>query len=948
MAQSLDAWQERLDRHFRQLAAARQSSGFPIFALEHGLAPEEFSEIADQLRSRLAAGARLSPHWLLWAVYATEQGYDYDGHEYWVSFEESTPRWRDFASARQLRGYFTKFQGSYHGVVPTGPWAGWFKNIAWPITHAILPRYLQIQFAKALYEASHQLARLQPLTPKAAGQQLANYAWNATSRFREFLEQEELAGRIVLALLDQGSVGGQSPIYGSTLERIVADLEQVRSAGEWLKEARRVVADHFHGVARPGTPRGRDPPTPRAVAPPPDVRPALTLRRTATASWAAVIQLPSFAGVARLSPQLSEFLKTTRCRITAVSSDPFPRGWLLATDQRRVLRSWPSPGQMIVSFERQDALLDVILEKDCRISGGPLWLFRVASDGTAHEIAGRRVRPGQTYVLVSREPLHTETEFSLNASIECAGVSALQMSLPDVITSLQIEQVRKLGLEIARNIRLWPAGLTIREWDGEGSGEWLTTETPCFGVVHDHPVDEYRLRLNGGPETMIEGRRAGEAAFVRLQPLPPGHHVLTVKALRQGVALGAQALKDLDGKVDLVVRDPAPWVPGTTAHSGLALVLDPPDPSLDLLWEGNIAISLLGPGGRSVVSSIALQRRDGTPVLEHNFGSFDLPITPASWASRFEGFASDDTRALKYSEAASGILVFDGEELGKYTVPLERERRPLRWAFHHDPHATRVRLLDDTGLDEAIALAEYPFGQPETASQVPPDGAQAGLEVAVPGGLFVARLREHSDSLVVSSSHRGLGLRDLLVEPQLPPIATDEQLLVRMVSLDLWNGARLAGPLADSRRGHIVRRLKNSIYSSLYGGRWSDVEAAFLADTTSQAQLQRLVNAVGSQSFAVVMQRGANAVLSAPNEAARWFSEVAARYALASDVELCAFALRLALSPQNLAAVFGDRTEALLAQARPHVALLRGARLAALVSGAQTQGKPSSLAGRSK
>jgi hypothetical protein len=939
MAQSLDAWQERLDRHFRELAVARATSGFPIFALEHGLAPAEVSEIADQLRSRLVTGAGLGPHWLLWAVYATEQGYDYDGHEYWVSFEENTPRWRDFASAVQLRGYFTKFQSAYHGVAPTGPWADWFKNIAWPITHAILPRYLQIQFAGALYEASHELARLHPLTPKAAGQQLANHAWNATSRFREFLEQDELAGRIVLALLGQGSVAGQSPIYAPTLDRIVADLERVRSAGEWLKEARRVVADHFRGVSRLAPAPGRVPSEPRQAALPPDVRPVLSLRRTGGQSWAAVIELPSFAGVARLSPQLGDFLKTTRCRIAAVGIDPFPRGWLLAGDQRRVLRSWPAENQTVVSFERRDALLEAILQKDCRISSGPRWLFRVASDGTAREIVGHLVRPGQTYILVSREPQTTDAPFCTIASIECAGVSARSIALPDVVTAGQIEQMRKLGLEVSRSVRLWPAGLAIREWDGEGRGEWLTTETPCFGVVHDHPVDEYRLRLNNGPETVIEGRRAGEAAFVRLQSLPPGRHVLTVKAHRFGVSLSPQGLKDLEGKVDLVVRDPAPWTPGAIGHSGLALILDPPDPSLDVLWEGNVAVSLLGPAGRSVTTALTLRRRDGTVLMEHSLGAFDLPITPVGWASRFKSVTSDDSRALKYAEAASGVLVFDGEELGRYAIALERERRPLRWAFRHDPRTTRVILYDDTGLEEPVELVRYPLGRPETSAELSREAAQVGIEVEEPGALFVARLREHADGLVVSSSHRALGLHDLLVEPSLPAISTDNQILARLVSLDLWNGARLAGPLADSRRGHIVRRLKESVYSSLYGTRWSEAEKAFLEASASPLAVQRLVSAVGSQSFAVVVQRGANAIASGPDEAARWFCEVAGRYAIAQDNQLCVFALRLALSPFNLSAVFGSRTNTLLTEARQHPALLRGARLAALVSGTEETGE---------
>jgi hypothetical protein len=40
-----------------------------------------------------------------------------------------------------------------------------------------------------------------------------------------------------------------------------------------------------------------------------------------------------------------------------------------------------------------------------------------------------------------------------------------------------------------------------RAWDGEGHTEWLTTESPCFGIVHDHPSPAARrtLRRPNGP-----------------------------------------------------------------------------------------------------------------------------------------------------------------------------------------------------------------------------------------------------------------------------------------------------------------------------------------------------------------------------------------------------------------------------------------------------------------
>ena len=175
----LDQWQERLQSHFTQLASARSYSDYRLSVLEHDLTDEEFDEIIDLLHAELNNAWKLGRHWLVWVVYATELGYDYDGDEYWSSFEARTPGWRESITAtrrNQLRTWFEKFQITYQGVKPSGPWAEWFSIIAWPITHAILPKYLQWQFAKSLYELRHQLAHLERISVRAVGELLSPWA----------------------------------------------------------------------------------------------------------------------------------------------------------------------------------------------------------------------------------------------------------------------------------------------------------------------------------------------------------------------------------------------------------------------------------------------------------------------------------------------------------------------------------------------------------------------------------------------------------------------------------------------------------------------------------------------------------------------------------------------------------------------------------------------------
>ena len=156
-AAALKDLQDNLFAHFRSLAAVRERSGFPIFALEHGMTPAELQRAQSLLRERQKAKLTSAPFWLLWTVYASEAGYDYTGDEYWPSFDKRTPNWQ-YHDRPKVKNWFGKFQRSFNGVVPSGPWAEHFSIIAWPITHALLPRYLQ--------RPVRQAAIRPPVTPR--------------------------------------------------------------------------------------------------------------------------------------------------------------------------------------------------------------------------------------------------------------------------------------------------------------------------------------------------------------------------------------------------------------------------------------------------------------------------------------------------------------------------------------------------------------------------------------------------------------------------------------------------------------------------------------------------------------------------------------------------------------------------------------------------------------
>ncbi|ESY17006.1 hypothetical protein [Mesorhizobium sp. LNJC391B00] len=933
MTGDLDHWQKRLERHFATLEGARREQNLPVFAFEHGLEHSELTHISTLLNERLRDGGRLSDHWLVWVVYAAEQGYDYDGDEYWTTFESRSPYWTLRADRRSLRGWFLKFHKIYNGLKPTGPWAEWFSIIAWPITHALLPKDLQYQLARALYALRYQIAARVNESPAEIGRYIARASYDTSSRFRNFLEQEEIAGRIVLALLGGRSDEVQQSIHPPTLARIVGDLQRTRNAREWLHDTRRVVDSvKLKGAARSDThsPSAQKVGLQPAKSQSLPIRPSLVLRRTATEEWTAVLELPSLRDVAELTPDLSQFLRRTRCSI-AGSVGLLPAGWLLAGQQRRVLSSWPRTDRPIVQFDHANAALDHLLQSDGRITSGPLWVFRIGSDGLAHEIVGRLVRPGNSYILVSRT-LPPALSLSQPTSIKCEGVVAQRLTLPDHLTTKQIAELKSVWLSVAQTVRIWPAGLGARNWDGEGFTEWLEGERPCFGLNHDHPVSGFEVQINGGPSANVPAAAPGEAVFIKLPPLPIGKHSLLVRSKQDPGATGIIDQPLIEGRVTLVVRTPRPWVSGTTGHAGLVATLEPPEPSLDQFWEGDTKLQVVGPAGHRINIGVELMDGAGNKLATEQVADLSLPMSDDSWRRASDAFSLKESDPWGYLAASSGNLVIESDELGSYRIPLHREIAPLRWACHKNNRGTILRLIDDYEGDHPLSVRFHSFSRPAVEVPIEPARIKTDFIPTTPGGLFVASYPNQRQSLVVSMPKVDGGFAGLLIEPSIDNLPRGEGAVNPLLRLlERWATARLVGPLAFERRERVLQKLKQHLVSIFCGPGWATAEADYLRSPRNGGDLTRLSSRIGGRSaFALNLNREAVLLRGMPSsDRLAEFTKLAMRYGLANS-NACKAALELWEGIEAGLTWDGATVNRYVAEIREHPEVVRGARLLSL------------------
>ncbi|MED5500622.1 MAG: hypothetical protein VX950_07210 [Pseudomonadota bacterium] len=925
-----------MEEHFALIAKRREASGFPLFALEHGLNDAELEEIAKQLRSRLSAGLRLTPHWLLWTIYAAERGYTYEGGEYWQSFEDVTPGW-DSRDRYRVTAWFSKFQSTYNGVVPSGPWASHFSIIAWPITHAVLPRYLQQQFARTLYDLRFMLARLATIEPAVIGRLIASNVYYASTRFEQFLQQEELVGRIVLALLHQDPREGEEPLLPATLDRIVADLEQMQHARSWFREASRVVADRFKGIGRGAAPRflgdGQDSLERQLQETRPDIRPDLRLRYSGDGCWKLVVDVPNFKTIAALNPDIRQFLRQTRSKLNG-DDVRRPAGWVLSGNRRAVLKAWPDPSRPLVSFESPNGVVDHLLESECRMSPGPIWLFRIGGEGNAREIASRLMRPGYDYILASFDEFEDLQEGMETCAIDCSDICAIRVSLPSDVSGDYMQWLRRRNLELARTIRVWPAGLPGRNWDGEGRSEWLTSENPCFGIVPDYPVDSYLVTLDDGAATVFQAGEPGEPTFIQLPQLAAGTHRLNVKARRSAAMDEFGIPPSHEGYLELRIREPEPWIPGTTSYVGLVVTSNPHDAALDVFWENELDLTVFGPEGLQVIPHVSLEDAKGEEIYSAQVcPPMDLPILPETWKKRFLEYLRRENAEWRYLEAASGLLTIEGQELGRFVIRFDHDALPVRWVLRHRGEAVSLRLIDDTGQEDTEPKCRFlSMETPTRIEYLDPRSASEGFDVQSPGGLFIAQNGKFKDLVIVSTGLSGNGLEGLGVQPIYDRIADSPKSIIKnMKILQYWKSARLAGFLTNARRGQVVVGLTTRLYGALAGRDWGRAEAAFKQGDDSEKgldHLQSLLNHRGG--FPIVLSRDAASIAGGREAISDWYADLAARYDVCSDQALCILAIDIASRPHMVPCLYPDNLPTLLERIMAKPLLLRGARIIAL------------------
>lgn len=924
--------QERLDEHFLSLSRQRAGLGYPVYALEHGLDLTEVTSLRTTLARGLAReGALSSAYWLPWVVVAAEIGYEYDGDEYWNSFARTIPNWRLYGDRATIRRWFDLFAKRYGGFRPSGRWAQHFSIIAWPIAHAILPRDLQGQFARHLYDLRYDLARRSDASIEELGSIIQGSDPVGASRFQHFLGQTELTARLVLALRDEDVQDAIPAVLRSTLARIVADLEERRSARDWLREARTVLREARMRTSTALSYRGGGTAERAESEPEADGGVRLIARQSSEGAWVLGIKLPGFGQIIQRAGLPPKTLDQTRVRFADLPDRWMP-GRALLTPREPIIWSLRKLGvESILDLERDVCGLSNLLAEALRIKGASPWLLRIQDDGVARQTLGNHVRAGQNYLIASDVPLAQEVIRDLHLQVISTNVedaAVYFLAVPRTLGQAEFQALDAIKIGYALRANIEPMGLVPR-WDGAaGRTVWLTTEELLLRLSADHSMREFTISVDRGAPTRITVGTPPEA-IVSLGQLAIGSHVIEVGGLTTGTDGGRLEPE----RLEIEVRAPLPWEQGVRQQAGFRAIREPVDASLDSILGGKARLAVIGPSERQVALELRLFNLNG-----HLTESIALGAAPSladeDALRRLVAKLGKEPLAEKVHAAPRFDLAFLVQELGVDSLSFSQKVRPFRWRLTVEDGDFRVRLIDEAGAEYPVTVKQYCISRPDVGVETDYAQCLGGHTVTSPGVLLAATCNDKNYAAIISvpPQHK-LTLTDLGAPITVSPSIDAPKHIPKLLALlRLWGRAQqILGPLVVLRRAEVCEALEQRVAAIVCGTNWVNrMRGCRLAQVPALEQMQREIGA--SPGFGARLRRYDWQRTPDDPAALAEFSRLAATYQISDDPELCALALRLAFAPAAIKIDAPDKGVSNWGRLAQTPALAKGAFFARLVA----------------
>lgn len=728
----LNKWHITLKNHFDSLLEQRVESQQPIFALEHNLTDLELNKLKQDIRRHLMSFKPSQFDWLPWVVYSTEVGYEFDGNEYWHSFDTKTPGWQQRGNRHFIRGCFKQFVDSYNGFKPSGTWANHFNIIAYPITHAILPKDLQYQLSRVLYNLRSYINRTLIQSPLLLGKKIAENSYYETKRFQRFAQSYDLIGLIAREILTVDEKGSDNVILTSAFKRIINDLRETSEAREWLDETRSVLKNKT-------ITKGRNVRT---------LVPNLKLRQKEKGKWDVFIEIPDLKPLADRSQEIEKFLTSSRPKITGhLGEKRLARTYLVGHSSfQKQLETVPNNKDQLLNFRRElPKELEDFFKRDFVLNLPQYSIFNIQGNGFAEQHESRIVHPDDRYIILSSESIDDNILLNKLES-SCKNVYLYSLCSEKLTSWENQESLDQLDLEVETEFDLISVGIIPTSWDQGYKVEYLDGETPQFTLKIKQSWTAVKILLEDFDELIINNDTDSESLYFCLPPLSTGLYKLSYSLQNE-----PEGIFQTLGELSILVKDRNIWQSGTTTQNALLLLSDPPKPTFEDLFDGKVSFEVICPEN-SVNVSLQLLSNDlsAKAFVDQEITSVVLPREVEILNEKIAEFVEDPKLTENAESAYLCRLNFKSEELGSVPFDFKRGFHPIRWEIKYDNSRQIILNLSEEAFgDDETQICIYDFETPDQATELSYLNYFPDYRVPETGGLFVAETPNQEKGIII-------------------------------------------------------------------------------------------------------------------------------------------------------------------------------------------------------
>jgi hypothetical protein len=364
-----------------------------------------------------------------------------------------------------------------------------------------------------------------------------------------------------------------------------------------------------------------------------------------------------------------------------------------------------------------------------------------------------------------------------------------------------------------------PVGILPSRWDGQSEIEWLSTDNPIVCIRADYEVKGFLLEI--GRNTLpIEPGKSGEPIYVELGELAVGQHLLKVY------------VRELDDKktteaeiVNIQIRTPREIRSHSDASAPLFVLVDPPLPTIEQFWTGELDIEVYGPSNQALDIDFTLLGRKNE-ILGRINGVQEKLLPPISkqqsreWIERY--IVSNKKIQAAYDDAESCRLKVSAGEFGTSIIEAVREYTPLRWSVlaSREKQSFDIRVLDDTGEESPVRVEHYPLSTPDRVERL--TDSVDKIHSAKPG-LYVCYQGSFREAIFIPRKVKtffDLKLENISFER--PAVRVIDLVISRIKLLALWESAKLAGheELTSHFKKKTIKAIQQNIGDYLGVDRW--------------------------------------------------------------------------------------------------------------------------------